>query len=39
MVSQGKPKFAKCDGLQTTIVCTHVLHNGPWGVKSPGKSM
>jgi len=35
-VPQGNPKFAKCNGLQTTMIYTHVLHNGHWGVKSPG---
>jgi len=33
-VSQGNPKFSECNGLQTTMIFIHFLHNGHLGVKS-----
>jgi len=33
-ISQGKPKFDEPNGLQTTMIFTHVLHNGHLRFKS-----
>jgi len=38
-VSQGNPKFSECNGLQTTMIYTHVMNKGPMGLKSPGDSL
>jgi len=39
VISQNEPRLLEHKNLQTTMIYTHVLHNGHLGVKSPGDTL